>query len=199
MSAKQFAGTPSAIVRDWRNAVQRGEPVPVPCNGCNACCRSALLVKLTDAEAERLPHELHKGRKVLPHRGRDCALFDAEQNRCSIYETRPIACREYDCRAMWLAGFRNTERGREMNERLASWRTEVHSDEDLGIVAAVWSKARELLEDCDDVQLAAGAGVAMAMLMNKEDLQRLGRKARRGGIENVLAILNREGGETVEI
>jgi len=150
------------------------------------------LVRLTDAEARRLPHEVYEGRKVLPHRGRDCALFDAEQNRCSIYETRPIACREYDCRAMWLAGFRNTERGREMNERLESWRTEVHSDEDLGVIAAVWLKARELLKRCDaDVQLAAGAGVAMAMLMSRKALEKLGRQARRGRVEKLLAILNR--------
>jgi len=190
--AKQFAGTPTSIVHDWRRAMRDGVPVAVPCNGCTSCCRSALLVRLTDAEARRLPHEVYEGRKVLPHRGRDCALFDAEQNRCSIYETRPIACREYDCRARWLAGFRNTERGREMNERLESWRTEVHSDEDLGVIAAVWLKARELLKRCDaDVQLAAGAGVAMAMLMSRKALEKLGRQARRGRVEKLLAILNR--------
>ena len=66
----------------------------MPCNGCISCCRAALRIKLTPAKAERMPHVVIEGTPFLEQRGRDCALFDVGNDRCSIYETCPRACRE---------------------------------------------------------------------------------------------------------
>ena len=43
-----------------------------------------------------------------------------------------------------------------MTERLDAWRTGVHNDIYLGIVAVVWTKAREESPVSEDVGLAAG-------------------------------------------
>lgn len=201
-----FAGTPSSIIRQYRAMLKPGyqqrtletvvpkdgAQMPVDCAGCARCCRSAFLVKLRPEEAARLPHDVRDGAAYLQHRGRDCVMFDAETNRCSIYEDRPVSCRQYDCRPLWLAGLRNRQRGQEINERLEAWRTEVHSDVDLGVVAVVWLKARSLYaqEENPDVGLIAGAAVMAATLMSDAELASIGRKARRGGVADVIAVLN---------
>jgi hypothetical protein len=187
----QFAGTPTAILRDWRPALKR-ETVPVPCNGCVSCCRSGMLVTLTPAEAQRLPTQVGPdGKLKLAHRGRDCAMFDAQNNRCSIYEDRPEVCKTYDCRQLWMGGLRNTHRGREMNERLDSWRTEVHSDTDRGIVALMFTRTHELMGELDDTGAAAAAAAALCLLHKKEHLRAIGRQASvRENLPAVLRLLN---------
>lgn len=126
----------------------------------------------------------------LLHRDRDCIMFDAEHNRCSIYETRPRSCREYDCRMMWLGGLRSTTRGSEVNERLEQWRVAVHNDLDLGIVAMMWLWARESIEEGCDVGMAAACAASRLILTPLDELRKMGRKARRGGVVNVLNMLN---------
>jgi Fe-S-cluster containining protein len=81
----------------------------VPCAGCNACCKSGYKVDLTPEEAGRLPHVLdNDGVPILPRRGDgSCALLKDE--KCSVYEKRPVSCRKYDCRAMGLTGIATNE------------------------------------------------------------------------------------------
>jgi Fe-S-cluster containining protein len=182
------AGTPTAILHDWRRALDGGD-IPVPCGACTACCRSDMPVRLRDDEPNRFPHEIVDGKPVLAKRGRDCVMFDAQNNRCSVYENRPIGCRQYDCRQLWMSGFRNGQRGEEMNERLDEWRTQMHNDMDLGIVALMWLTARELVKH-HDIGLAAALAALKVMCASADTLRAYGRRARRGGIENVLKVLN---------
>lgn len=195
------AGTPHALIRQFRATLKPGKKIAVkedahidtPCGTCARCCRSAFLVKLTPEEAQRLPHELRDGRPHLRHVGRDCEMFDVEANRCSIYESRPVACRQYDCRVQWLAGLRNTQRGREINERLLEWRVQVDGDLDLGIIMVIWIAARQMwqLDPDPDVGLVAGAAVMRAAFMRDKDLKRIGADARRAGAaQQVVATLN---------
>jgi len=85
-----------------------------PCR-CAACCRRLLIeVGLVDAEREPrikdlgspvyTPPELtESGQKELEGyllNGRDdlaCVFLDRQTNLCSIYETRPLVCRLFDC------------------------------------------------------------------------------------------------------
>src|SRR4051794_11079098 len=83
---------------------------------CGGCCRSLLIeVELEDAKrepriAERgspiyAPPELTKSGEreiegyLLNGKENDyaCVFLDRETNLCGIYETRPLACRLYDC------------------------------------------------------------------------------------------------------
>jgi len=77
------------------------------CNGCGACCRKyPLFASRADAEreprikreafelppaaqSERYAYELH----CLPDIER--CIFLGEDNRCTIYETRPDVCRRF--------------------------------------------------------------------------------------------------------
>jgi Fe-S-cluster containining protein len=75
----------------------------VPCGTCNQCCIS-LSPNLT-------PEEFESGKYVytlltspnkalpqiaIPRTEKGCYYFDGKQ--CTIYDTRPIACRQFDCR-----------------------------------------------------------------------------------------------------
>lgn len=207
MMTDRFAGTPSTIRLQWRDLVEDPEAalplekldgvVHTPCDTCTLCCRSNMQVRLKEAEAKRLPHYRdERGLPHLEHRGRDCIMFDAQNNRCSIYDTRPLACRTYDCRAMWLAGLRNTHRGKEVNQRLNEWRTRAYSDVDLGIIALAWHMSREYFKDCKDVGLAAGAALMHVALISEQELAAIGRAAT--GVEHVLDALNRSHGDREE-
>lgn len=190
MSARD-AGTPSAILHDWRQ-LRTKDVINVPCDGCTACCRSDMRVNLSEDETERFPHVIEDGRPVLAKNGRDCVMFDVENNRCSVYEDRPIVCKTYDCRQLWMAGFRNLNRGIEMNERLDEWRTQVHNDLDIGVVAMMWHTARQFVKEGNvDIAMAAAMGAVRVMCASDKALRSWGRAARRGGIEHVLKVLNR--------
>ena len=79
----------------------------VPCDGCTACCRSAQFVTIGPEESDTLAHVppallfpapgASAGTLLLGYdeRGHCPMLVD---DRCSIYDHRPRACRTYDCR-----------------------------------------------------------------------------------------------------
>jgi len=92
----------------------RGEATSdVPCGTCTACCRASQFVHVEPDEEDALAHipsELlfpapgaPAGHVLMGYdeRGHCPMLVD---DRCSIYEHRPKACRTYDCRVFPAAG-----------------------------------------------------------------------------------------------
>jgi Fe-S-cluster containining protein len=98
---------------DWDN--DPGEPTHSDCR-CGECCRRLLIeVGLDDAEREprikeaepiyEHPRLTASGKKELigyllnrfDEDGYACRFLDQSTNLCSIYETRPWACRVFDC------------------------------------------------------------------------------------------------------
>ena len=70
----------------------------------SACCRMAYALSLQDIR-EGIRWNL--GMPFMNVRGQDgyCVHLDQDTLRCSIYESRPIVCRQYDCsndRRIWL-------------------------------------------------------------------------------------------------
>jgi Fe-S-cluster containining protein len=98
---------------DLRAAVRGERDADVPCDGCTACCRSSQFVHIAPDETDtlaavpvalRFPAPgLPRGHVVLGYdeRGHCPMLVD---DRCSIYEARPRACRTYDCRVFAASG-----------------------------------------------------------------------------------------------
>lgn len=92
-------------------AITTDEPlVDVPCGACTLCCQR-LTPYLTPDEIESgqypisllQPTEdeltnLHIGPKVVLHRYIEGGCAMLIDGTCSIYEHRPIACRQFDCR-----------------------------------------------------------------------------------------------------
>ena len=107
------AGDFSSWLDDVQAAIRRERGSDVPCGGCTACCTSSQFVHIGPDEVETLsavPAELlfpapgrPAGHVLLGYdeRGHCPMLVD---ERCSIYEHRPKACRAYDCRVFPAAG-----------------------------------------------------------------------------------------------
>jgi Fe-S-cluster containining protein len=68
---------------------------PLVCGECSACCKTFPAIALT---AEESPHYLSSadGTSLLIDSDGVCAYLI--NDGCSIYDTRPQACRSYDCR-----------------------------------------------------------------------------------------------------
>jgi len=95
--------------------LEPGEPVHNDCR-CGDCCRHLIIeAELEDAEREPkikergdpiyAPAELTASRKPelegyllnSPDNDNACAFLNQTTNLCTIYETRPWACRLFDC------------------------------------------------------------------------------------------------------
>ena len=79
----------------------------MPCGECNACCKSSYFIHIRLVETQtlsKIPDALlfpapgqPEGTKVLGYdeQGR-CPML--VEDRCSIYDNRPLTCRFFDCR-----------------------------------------------------------------------------------------------------
>ena len=83
----------------------------VPCGSCNACCKllsphltpdevssGKYPISLIQPTPEMIMHDPTIGPVVTMFKNKDggCSMFI--DNKCSIYEDRPRACRIFDCR-----------------------------------------------------------------------------------------------------
>ncbi len=103
---ESWLGEMAAVIRHERSA-------EVPCGDCTGCCTSSYFVHIEPDETETLRHippallfpapGLPAGNLLLGYdeRGQCPMLVDGA---CSIYESRPRTCREYDCRVFPAAG-----------------------------------------------------------------------------------------------
>lgn len=74
----------------------------VPCGTCTVCCE-LLSPHLTpeEIESDKYPISLTQGPNgfivaLFRNENGSCSMF--KDGKCSIYEDRPKACRQYDCR-----------------------------------------------------------------------------------------------------
>jgi uncharacterized protein len=107
------AGGFSSWLRRMRDALITNRGADVPCGECNACCRSSYFIHVKPEETQtlaRIPGKLlfpapglPKGNLLMGYdeKGRCPMLID---DKCSIYEYRPMTCRNYDCRVFPAAG-----------------------------------------------------------------------------------------------
>ena len=107
------AGRFSAWLRGTR-AVLAGEgEADVACGACSACCATSHFVHVGPAETRALaaiPRDLlfpapglPAGHVLMGYDEQGCCPMLAG-GRCSIYESRPLTCRTYDCRVFAAAG-----------------------------------------------------------------------------------------------
>jgi Fe-S-cluster containining protein len=139
------AGAFAAWATQMQRALREEGQMDVPCGGCTACCRASQFVHVAPDEAEtlaRIPPELLFPAPGLPdghallgydERGRCPMLVD---DRCSIYEHRPRACRTYDCRVFAASGIGLDEPG-PVAAQARRWRFELAGAEDERRHAAV--------------------------------------------------------------
>ncbi len=82
--------------------VGEGPASDVPCGTCFACCLISPFLSPEEVLSKKYPISLEKSEFGLdammykdPVTGACSMLKD---NRCSIYDDRPMACRQFDCR-----------------------------------------------------------------------------------------------------
>lgn len=72
----------------------------VPCNGCTRCCRGdsvRLLPGDDPSQYQTEPHPYLPGALMLGHKmNGDCIYL--RNDGCTIHATKPLMCREMDCR-----------------------------------------------------------------------------------------------------
>lgn len=116
------------------------EGMVVPCGSCTACCHASLFIPIGPDETralQRIPQELRfqeplmpKGHQLMGYgleTGR-CPMFVEQQ--CSIYEDRPQACRNFDCRMLAATGVNIEEAYSEgVRQRVKDWEFTYASEE----------------------------------------------------------------------
>lgn len=72
----------------------------VPCNGCTLCCHGdavRLLPGDNPEEYQTEPHPYKPGELMLAHKPTGECVYLGESG-CTIQDTKPLMCREMDCR-----------------------------------------------------------------------------------------------------
>ena len=72
----------------------------VPCNGCRLCCRGdavRLLPGDDPSHYKTVRHDTIRGALMLDHKPNGDCIYLASAG-CSIHETKPLMCKEMDCR-----------------------------------------------------------------------------------------------------
>ena len=187
------AGDFSSWIGKVGAAIRDGDESDVPCNGCTACCRSSQFVHIGPDETgtlARIPAELlfpapgrPRGHVVLGYdeRGHCPMLVD---DKCSIYEHRPNACRTYDCRIFAATGLDPGAGKVDLTRRVRQWRfafADERARTERDAVEAAASFLREHAEvlraagiPADETQIAVVAiDVHEAFLARDEDTGRM--------------------------
>jgi uncharacterized protein len=148
-SADLPVGPFSSWLQRMQAALAEEPPAEVPCDECSACCRTAHFIHVRSEEKRaraRIPRGLLVPAPGLPpgnfvlgynESGRCPMLVD---ERCSIYEDRPIACRTYDCRIYAAAGVAADRAA--IAERVRRWRFSYPSQDDRDRQEAVRAAVR---------------------------------------------------------
>ena len=109
-----------------------GRMYDVPCNGCTRCCHGdaiRLLPSDDPSNYQTEPHDHIDGELMLAHKPNgDCVYLGA--TGCTIHPTKPLMCREMDCRR--IAQAITWTQARKLGAR-GSFRMDV------------WSRGKELL------------------------------------------------------
>jgi hypothetical protein len=122
----------------------------VPCDGCTACCRASQFVPVGPDEADALAHlpaELlfpvpgRPGHQLLGYDERGhCPML--VEDRCSVYEHRPRACRTYDCRVYAATAVDpDPATQADVAVRVGRWRFAVEDEQDEAQLAALHAAA----------------------------------------------------------
>ena len=150
------AGKFSAWLRRTRSAQVKENGVDVSCGECNACCRSSYFIHVRPEETRtltRIPGELlfaapgrPEGNVLLGYdeNGQCPMLFD---DKCSIYEHRPLTCRSYDCRIFPATGIAAGDDDKALiTQRIRRWKFSFPARRDRDQYSAVQAAALFLQE-----------------------------------------------------
>ncbi len=148
------AGRFSIWLGGIRKALRNNQVVRVPCGSCDACCRSSRFVHIGPSEKRSLkliPPELLFPAPLAPdgtvvldfHRNGRCPML--AKSECSIYSSRPLACRTFDCRVLTATGLATDfKEDNPVVRQARRWRFTFSTDRDRGQFSSIRKTARFL-------------------------------------------------------
>jgi len=151
------AGNFSSWLRQMRQPhAPENSGMDVPCGACTACCTSSLFIHIKPHETKTLKSipknlvfpapGLPKGNVLMGYdENGKCPMF--RENKCSIYDSRPQTCRDFDCRIFAATGIYMDETMQaSIVERSKHWRFDFDGDESKADHEAVLASAKFLME-----------------------------------------------------
>jgi len=153
------AGIFSAWLEGFLKALDGDGANDVPCGDCVGCCSSSYFIHIgKDDHAARaaIPADRRFAAPGLP-KGHELMGYDArglcpmlKRSRCTVYDSRPGTCRQYDCRIFAACGIdAGGDDKRTINERVRSWVFEHPTRRDRDLHQAVRDAAAFLREKRD--------------------------------------------------
>ncbi len=148
---------PTISFSKWLNqtlkALKTDGTASVPCGECRGCCTSSFFIHIRPDEKKTLsviPKKLlfpapglPKGHVLLGYKENGhCPLFI--NNACSIYENRPITCRQFDCRIFPATGIKVEKDKPRIKEQAVRWEFALESEQDRKKINAVQAAAKFL-------------------------------------------------------
>ena len=127
-----------------------GQAVDVPCGECRACCTSSYFIHIKPHETKTISKipallmfpapGLPEGNVLLGYNKKGhCPMF--ADNKCSIYDYRPITCRTYDCRILAAAGLDLGDDRGLISRQVNRWKFSFKEKQDLEKYKAVRAAA----------------------------------------------------------
>ncbi len=148
---------PTISFSKWLNqtlkALKTDGTAVVPCGDCRGCCTSSFFIHIRPEEKKTLaviPKKLlfsapglPKGHVLLGYsENGHCPLF--KNNVCSIYENRPITCRQFDCRIFPATGIKAENEKPRIKIQSERWKFTIASEQDHKKIKAVQAAAKFL-------------------------------------------------------
>ncbi len=150
------AGCFSSWLHDTRSALIIENGAEVDCGACNVCCKSSYFIHIRPEETRTLARINRKLLFAAPGMPKGNVLLGYDKDgkcpmliddRCSIYEDRPITCRSYDCRIFTAAGIAAGDDDKALiNKQIKRWKFDYAAKSDLDKHAAVQAAAAFLQE-----------------------------------------------------
>ena len=130
---------------------------PMDCGTCSACCRVFAFVPLLQHETgEGLNYELVNGKRVLK-KNIDGSCIHLINDKCSVYEHRPLSCSGYDCRELSVCDVVPPEP--EIAEAILKWKWDTTSIKDQKSLKEVRRSAKEFQKLGNSPEVAADLAI----------------------------------------
>ncbi|KAA3612506.1 MAG: YkgJ family cysteine cluster protein [Calditrichaeota bacterium] len=145
------AGNFSTWLKQIRNTQKNNTGMDVPCGECTACCTSSFFIHIKPKEKKtinRIPKELlfpapglPKGNVLMGYdKNGHCPMF--VNSACSIYDDRPLTCRNYDCRIFPATSINESEKEiSQISQQAEKWMFDYSNENDLSNQLAIKSAA----------------------------------------------------------